>query len=106
MDKTIAGLLGAIGALAVAVPAQAAVAAPSFEAAMQATSYADLLRPIPNAVEVLKAAPADALQATSGEEATVQEVQYHHHRYYRHRRVYRRRHHHAQMIITPTVQTT
>lgn len=105
MDKSIAGLLGAIGALAASVPAQAAVAAPSFDVAMQATSYADLLRPIPNAVEVLKAAPADALQATSGDGGSVESVQYHHHhRYHRRRRVYRRHHHHAQMTIKSTVQ--
>ena len=106
MDKNLAGLLGAVGALAVAVPAQAAVVAPGFEVAMQAASYADLLRPIPNAVAVLQAAPADALLATSGEEGGVQlaDDHHHHHRSYRRRRVVHHHHHHAQMTIKSTVQ--
>jgi membrane-bound lytic murein transglycosylase len=56
MDKKIAGLLGAAAGLATVNAAQAATepgANPS--ETLQASSYAELLAPIPNAVEVLKA---------------------------------------------------
>jgi hypothetical protein len=56
MDKNIAGLLGAVAGLATIGAAQAATepgANPS--ETLQPSSYADLLAPIPNAVEVLKA---------------------------------------------------
>jgi hypothetical protein len=83
MDKTVAGVLGAI--TAVVAQAHAAPApSPPLEAAMQASSYADLLRPIPNALALLAAAPEPAV--------TVQPVQYHHHHHHHHRR--RRYHHH------------
>ena len=96
MDKTVAGLIGAVTALAAAVPSQAATAVPlNVEAAMQASSYADLLRPIPNALALLKASATVEANAALGAPAsegqpTVQEVQYHHH----HHHHYRRRHHH------------
>ncbi|MHB2208753.1 hypothetical protein [Methylobacterium sp. CM6257] len=116
MDKTVAGLLGAVTLLAAADPAQAAMPAPTgLNAAMQVESYADLLKPIPNAVALLK--ESDAAEAQAGllpnateEEATVQQAQYyyhhhhhHHHRFYRpfyhhhhhhHHRFFRRFHHH------------
>ncbi len=97
MDKTIAGLIGAVGVLASADMAQAAVRAPqSVAAALQAHSYADLLAPIPNA-----AALSMQLRETQ-EKAPIEDVQlvilhhhhhHHHHRYYRHR-YYRHRYHH------------
>jgi hypothetical protein len=56
MDKKIAGLLGAVAGLATVSSAQAATG-PAANAAegLQASSYADLLAPIPNAVERLQA---------------------------------------------------
>ncbi len=92
MDKTIAGLLGAVGALVAGTSAQAAPAV----SVLHATSYSDLLRPVPNAVEALKALDA-------AEQAQVETVQYgptivigrDHHHHHHHHRVYRRpRHHH------------
>lgn len=89
------GLLGAVGALVAGAPGQAA----SPHAVLEAASYAELLRPIPNALETLKALDAP--------EARVQEAQYypyyypppywyhhhhHHHRYYQ--RYYHHHHHH------------
>ena len=120
MDKTVAGLIGAVTLLAAADPALAAMPAPTgLKAAMQAESYADLLKPIPDAVTLLKEsdeaaakadlAKAELLPAASEGEATVQEAQYyyhhhhhHHHRFYRrfyhhhhhHQRFFRRYHHH------------
>ncbi len=55
MDKTLAGLLGAVGALMTASPGQAVAGQAPAQDVLQAASYADLLRPIPNAVEQLKA---------------------------------------------------
>ena len=97
MDKTMAGLLGAVGALVAGSQAQAAPP----HAVLEAASYADLLRPVPNALETLKAL----------DEAQMQQAQYypyyyqppppprywyhhhhHHHRYYQ--RYYEHHHHH------------
>lgn len=56
MDKKIAGLLGAVAGLATAGAAQAAIEpAPNASEALHVSSYADLLTPVPNAVEALKA---------------------------------------------------
>jgi len=100
MDKTLAGLLGAVSVLA--LPAHAATAPPSnFGAAMAATSYADLLKPIPNALALLKEqAETQSNQAEPAAEgqATVWEAQfwYHHHHHHHHwtRRRWHHHHHH------------
>jgi hypothetical protein len=55
MDKKIAGLLGAVGALASLDTAQATIPTDS-TTMLKAQSYADLLNPIPNAAAILKAA--------------------------------------------------
>ena len=117
MDKTVAGLIGAVTLLSAADPAQAAMPAPTgLTAAMHAESYADLLKPIPDAVALLKesdeaAAKAEPLPAASEGEATVQQAQYYyyhhhhhhhhgfyepyyHHHHHHHHRYYRRYHHH------------
>ena len=54
MDKTLAGLLGAVGALASLNTAQAAPSSDPSEV-LKAGSFADLLEPIPNAMEKLQA---------------------------------------------------
>ena len=82
MEKKLAGLLGAMGALTALAPAQAA--APSFDEAMRAESYADLLRPIPNAAALLQEADALAAAEPRPEVMTVQYYHHHHHhRFYR-----------------------
>ena len=95
MDKTVAGLIAAVSALAAAGAAHA-TAAPQAELAraMQVNSYADLLKPIPNALSV-QAAFAQAQEACGAvpEVMTVQFHHHHHHRYYR-RRYYHHHHHH------------
>jgi hypothetical protein len=80
--------------------AQAAPAQPEFA---PATSYRDLLDPVPNAVPVLKADDARLAQkATAGQVAEVTVIRHHHHhhhvvvvppRRYHH-------HHHHSVIIT------
>jgi hypothetical protein len=53
MDKKTAGLLGAVAGLATMGSAHAGF--PDASEALKASSYADLLKPIPNAKEVLAA---------------------------------------------------
>jgi hypothetical protein len=63
MDKKIAGLLGAVAGIATMASAEAATEPGSTPStAPAASSYADLLAPIPNAVEQLKAADAARVQ--------------------------------------------
>jgi hypothetical protein len=87
MDKKIAGVLAAIG---VAVPmgaAQAAVTPAEVNQAMNATSFAELLNPVPNAAAILKAIDENP---SAGTPAGVELAQYHHH----HHRDWRWYHHH------------
>jgi len=94
MDKKIAGLLGAAAALTTMTSANAATPAP----VLQATSYADLLNPVPNAVAQLIADDtARATRSRDGEMDVAQirvEVDHHHHHHHRYRRRHRHHHHH------------
>jgi len=91
MDKSVAGLLAVASVLA--VPAHAATALPdSIDAAMRAGSYADLLKPIPNARALLNAS-AQA-EATTEAQPEVLQVQYWWHHHHHHHHWYRRRWHH------------
>ena len=119
MDKKTVGLIGAVTALAAAGSAPVALAAPvSIDAAMTVRSYADLLKPIPNATVLLEAsnaeeaAKAELLPPAVEGDATVQNAQYYHHHHHHHfgprfggpffhhhhhgyyRRFYRHHHHH------------
>jgi hypothetical protein len=80
MDKRIAGLLGAAAAVTVATGAQAAPTQPAQLRA--ASSYKDLLEPIPNAVALLKADETARAQAAPA--VKVERVQYHHHHHHHH----------------------
>jgi len=101
MDKRIAALLSTVAGVAVMGSAQAATpaAAPSQG---QASSYADLLSPIPNAVEALKA--DDAAKAQQKGEGEVELAQYYpYYGYgsgsyygYGYRRHHHHHHHHQQ----------
>lgn len=51
MDKTLAGVIGAVGALVAGTTAQAAPTT----SVLHAASYPDLLKPIPNAAQTLEA---------------------------------------------------
>lgn len=100
-------------ALGVATALVGTTAAPSIaaelDAAMQTTSYADLLKPVPNATVLLaasdEAARAELLQPAAEGDAKLETVQYyyhHHHRFFRHHhhhhrffpRFYHHHHHH------------
>ena len=96
MDKKIAGLLGAVGALASLDTAQATIATDS-TTMLKAQSYADLLNPIPNAAAILKAADeaGDTSEVRVAENA--HHHHHHHHSYHRERKIIiapRRHHHH------------
>ncbi|MGH7025232.1 MAG: hypothetical protein ACREEB_16815 [Caulobacteraceae bacterium] len=81
MKRKTAIMMGAAAALT-AGPALAAAPAIDQPAAPQASSYADLLQPIPNAVERLRIADAQA----AGQPARLIEAQYrnHHHHHHHH----------------------
>jgi hypothetical protein len=81
MDKTTVALIGAAAALS-AGPALSAV--PSGEPAIPvAASYAELLAPIPNAVERLRMAEAEA-QTQQPQLIEAQYVTHHHHHHHHH----------------------
>jgi hypothetical protein len=92
MDKRLAGLLGAAAALTTMASAQAAPA-PSTELA-PATSYRDLLDPIPNAVPMLKSDNARLTETPATEVAQVVIGVGHHHHHHHHHHHARRHHHH------------
>jgi hypothetical protein len=98
MDTKIAtlGLAGALTALAPVAGADASTTQKVAEL-MSPTSYSELLAPIPNAVELLKAAnAADAARATAEGESfgNFQVAQYYYHDHHHHNNYWRRRHHH------------
>jgi hypothetical protein len=90
MDKRIAGLLGAAAALTAMTAAAQANSAQNSELA-PATSYRDLLDPIPNAVPVLKADDARLSQRSAEEVAQVSVQLGHHHHHHHH-------HHHGVVV--------
>jgi hypothetical protein len=106
MDKNLAGLIGVVGVLVAIAPASAMTAQPmAVDSALQASSYADLLKPIPNALALLKASDAAQAEGASqpkvpASEGMVEDVQFiirlphHHHHHHHHHRRWRPRHHH------------
>ncbi len=94
MDKRIAGLLGAAAALTAVSSAQAAAPA----ALEPASSYRDLLEPVPNALALLKNEDTQSGTAATGGETKLA-YHHHHHRYWRnyhhhHHRYWHHHHHH------------
>ncbi len=91
MERKTAAMVGAAAALAVTPALAAPVVAPPVP---PASSYAELLQPIPNAVERLKAADAQAEAKPAG----LIDVQYHHHHNnynaHHHHNNYNSHHHH------------
>jgi hypothetical protein len=79
MDKKIVGLLGAAAALTAVGGAHAATMVATDPPA--ATSYMDLLDPVPNALALLK---ADDTARARQRPARVQLAQYHHHHHHHH----------------------
>jgi hypothetical protein len=104
MKTKIGGLLGALAGLATMGSAQAAIhPAPNATEALQASSYAELLAPVPNAAALLKADDATRAQrSVAGSLNGVQLAQEHHHHHqqqYQQPQQYRQQsqhHHHHQ----------
>ena len=102
MDKKIAGLLGAVAGVAtLGGVAQAAPAMPASTGPMAAQSYADLLTPVPGALEALKAddaARTSEARVQLADSVVVTSDHHHHHHHVRHKKViiikHRRHHHH------------
>jgi hypothetical protein len=90
MDKRLAGLLGAAAALTAVSGAQAGAAAQSTELA-PATSYRELLDPVPNALAALLADEAQHAKARASGET---QLAYHHHHHHGWRRHWHHHHHH------------
>ena len=85
----VVGLIGAVTALSAAGASQAATQAPvTAETLLDVGSYADLLKPIPNSLALLR--EVNAARAREGErggqdaEAAVLEVHFHHHHHHHH----------------------
>ena len=97
MDKKFAALLGAAAAVATVGGAQGATQ-PNSNASrtLEASSYADLLTPIPNAVQQLQADNAMRKQAPAEQGDVLAQNHHHHHNtvIIRHRRVNHHHHHH------------
>ena len=92
MDKKIAGLLGAVAAVTTMTGAQAATQAPARATeALRASSYADLLTPVPNATEALI---ADNEVLTRKAPAGMKLAYDHHHHHHHHVIVIKRHHRH------------
>ena len=91
MDKRIAGLLGAAAALTSMTAVQAAAPTHGNELA-PASSYRDLLDPVPNPLTALRA--DDARLAETPAVGGTQVAQYHHHHHHHHHIIPRRRRHH------------
>jgi hypothetical protein len=106
MDKKIAGLLGAVAGLATISSAQAAPeSGPTASEGLQASSYVDLLAPIPNAVAALEADNAARAQnlelaqyygyyPNSNYYPYPPPPYYHHHHHHHHNYYSRHDHHH------------
>jgi hypothetical protein len=87
MDKKIVGLIAAVSGLGTFGVAQASTPAADVERVMHPQSFAELLEPVPNATELLKAAG----EVRAPDNANVQVAWWHHHH---HHHWYWRHHHH------------
>jgi hypothetical protein len=94
MDKKIAGLLAAASSVALIGSAQAVPAPQPQNSIPSAQSYAELLDPIPNAVERLKADDAALLARAPAGRVKLAEDEHHHHHHHHH-------HDHGVVIVHP-----
>ncbi|HZT87123.1 MAG TPA: hypothetical protein VFA12_04075 [Stellaceae bacterium] len=105
MDKKLAGLLGAVAGLATMASAQAAAPIQNQSEPLQASSYRDLLNPIANPVEALKADNAARAEQAAREVQLAQyyypyygpyygPYPYYHHHHHHHHSYYHHHHHH------------
>jgi hypothetical protein len=95
LDKTLISLLGGASALALLGGSQASAAPPVDELSLlqPAGSFAELLDPIPNAQNVLR---AEIERSGDAEQKPIVMAQYHHHHHhhYHHHHYHHHYHHH------------
>jgi hypothetical protein len=95
LDKTIMGLLGGVSALALLGGPQASAASTvEVDALQPASSFAELLDPIPNAEKVLRAEDERRAADAAVENPIVVADYYHHHHHYHHHYHHHHHHHH------------
>lgn len=96
MERKIAGLVGTLAGLATLGSSGAHAAADATamqQEPLSVTSYADLLQPIPNATEVLKAHNAKLMEQARSAPPELERVQWH--RDGEHRHHHHHHHHHG-----------
>ena len=107
MDKSIIGLVAALAAAAPLAHAEAAVSPEDAAKALQASSVAELLDPVPNSAAILAALDANREAQPPAADKGVQVAQWHHHHHHNwgwgggwghhhhhHNYYWRRRYHH------------
>jgi hypothetical protein len=94
MDKKIAGVIAAIGAIAPLGVAQAAAPSSEIEQVMRASSFSELLQPIPNAAALLKSANEKTIDEAQADAPVGDLVAQYHHHHHHHHHWWRRRYHH------------
>ena len=102
MDKTVMGLVAAIGATIPFASAQAAVVSSDDAASvLRVASVADLLEPVPNSAAILaaldserKPAPAPAVAEVKGLKVAQWHHHHHHHHWHHHHHHHYYYHHH------------
>ena len=83
MDKSIIGLVAALAAAAPLAHAEAAVSPEDAAKALQASSVAELLDPVPNSAAILAALDANReAQPAAAADKGVQVAQWHHHHHH------------------------
>jgi hypothetical protein len=108
MEKKVAGLLGAVAALGTLNGAQAAPT-PNPPDTLKVNSYADLLEPIPNALDVLRQIEDQSPVKPWEDNVKVAQFYHHHHHhgyYHHHHHGYYHHHHHhgyyrPRIIVVP-----
>jgi hypothetical protein len=94
MEKTLMGLVAAIGAAAPLAGAHAAVVSnDEANRALQVTSVAELLEPVANPMAVLAALNSQPRSQSAPHENNVQ-LAWHHHHHHHHHHWYHHHHHH------------
>jgi len=94
MEKTVMGLVAAIGAVAPFAGAHAAaLTSENAASALRAASVAELLDPVPNSAAILAALDAEKKPETAAAKG-VQVAQWHHHHWHHHHHHHYYYHHH------------
>jgi hypothetical protein len=107
MDKKLAGLLGAVATLGAVNAAQAAPSPSSSPAnILRASSFAELLEPIPNAAAQLKALDEHQAQQAEGMVQLAQyyvpyDRPYYHHHHHHHHHAFYPRYYEPEVVIVP-----